>query len=246
VGAEDATVHVEIDGLRFSGTSAHRAYLEKVRLRQREAFMAELLQDAVRPGATVVDIGAFVGYFALLAARKAGRRGRVVAFEPDRRDFPWLVRNIEDNGFGDRVTASPDAVADREGWLTFFLADEDRTQSGFFPPPDGGTRVEVECTTLDLFLGGGPVDVVKIDVEGAELRTLAGMEASLAASGDQVTMFVEWNPGTLRQAELDPDVLIDRLEKLGFTPQLIDEHARRLRPPGPFEGAYANLYCTRR
>lgn len=110
-----AVAHVEVDGLHLHGTAAHRPYLEAVLRREREVLMAELFRRAVHPGAVVLDLGAFVGYFALLAARESGPEGRVYAFEPDPRDRPWLERNVEANGLGDRVDVVPMAVSDHSG-----------------------------------------------------------------------------------------------------------------------------------
>lgn len=239
-------VRIEVEGLTLTGSPEHREYLDRVRRRQREALMADLLREAAGPGMTVVDVGAFVGYFTLLAAREIGPSGRVIAFEPDPRDFPWLERNVTLNGVEDRVTALLSAAVDRPGTSPFFLVQGDQSQSSVYRGQDADLAIDVACTTVDRELGGEPAHLVKVDVEGSELRTLRGMERTLEAAGDDVTMFIEWNPGALALAGESPDALPRRLEELGFTVLLIDEERRTLRAPGPFSGAYANLYCTRR
>ena len=64
-----------------------------------EPVETSLLLDNLRPGDTVIDVGANVGYYTLLAARKVGPRGKVVAFEPDPESFSFLKRNVKANGF---------------------------------------------------------------------------------------------------------------------------------------------------
>lgn len=241
----DEAVRIEVDGLVMAGGAEHRDYLDRVRHRRREAMMADLLREAAAPGMTVVDVGAFVGYFTLLAAREIGPSGRVIAFEPDPRDFPWLERNVALNGVGDRVTALLSAAVDRPGTTRFFLVQGDQSQSSVYRGAEDDLAIDVACTTVDQQLGGEAAHLIKVDVEGSELRTLLGMKRTLEAAGDDVTMFIEWNPGALALAGESPDALPRRLEELGFTVLLIDEERRTLRPPGPFPGAYANLYCTR-
>ncbi|HEX2029832.1 MAG TPA: FkbM family methyltransferase [Actinomycetota bacterium] len=242
----EEAVRIEVDGLVLAGTGEHRDYLERVRHRRREALMANLLRDAAAPGMTVVDVGAFLGYFSLVAALEVGPGGRVLAFEPDPRDFPWLERNVALNGMGDRITPLLRAAVDRQGTTRLFLAEGDQSQTSIYPGENRDQGIEVACTSVDVELGGEPAGLIKIDVEGAELRALRGMERTLEAAGRDVTLFVEWNPGALLDAGEPPDAVPRRLEELGFKVRMIDEEQRTLRAPGPFRGAYANLYCTRR
>lgn len=237
------TIHVEVDGLHLFGGEAHRDYLEAVRQGEREAHMAELFARDVRSGALVVDVGAFLGHFTLIAARRVGTKGRVVAFEPDPRDRPWLERNVVENGFADRVEVVPLAISDSPGRLRLFLAEQDRSQSSLYPTRDDGPPIDVQATTLDGFLAEAAVDVVKIDVEGAELRALDGMRRTIELG--RPTMFVEWNPQALRRAGVAEDELLRRLEGLGYRLELIDETRRGLvEPVFPEHATYVNLRCV--
>jgi FkbM family methyltransferase len=209
--------------------------------------MAEVLEEAVRPGQVVVDVGAFLGHFTLLAARAAGPSGHVHAFEPDPRDHPWLVRNIEVNGFTDRVTPEAAAVSDRSGTALLHLARRDRSQSSIVFAADARDAISVPTVALDEHLASDvEVAVVKIDVEGAELQALRGMQRVLTASPG-VSLFIEVNPGALLAAGSGTEELLDLLGGLGFDYRLIDEDRRELTP---FDGRvvgvnFVNLLCTR-
>jgi FkbM family methyltransferase len=230
------------------GAEGHRDYLEAIRLGQREALMATLLEKAVRPGATVVDVGAFIGHFTLLAARATGPSGRVHAFEPDPRDYPWLLRNVEENGFTGRVIAEAVALSDRTGTALLHLAQQDTSQSSIVFAADAAGSVAVPTIALDEHLPrGSEVGLVKIDVEGAEIEALRGMEGILTGSPD-VSLFIEVNPRALEAAGFSTEVLLDRLRELGFDYLLIDEPHETLVPfGGKVEGVnFVNLLCTKR
>lgn len=131
--------------------------------------------DRLKPGDVVYDVGANIGWFSLLAARRVGPRGAVIAFEPSLANAFYVRRNAATNGFGN-VTAVPAAVASEDGWARF---SESSSLEGHLSS-DGGAVVPV--LSLDAWQEAGghrPPDLLKIDVEGAEAAVLRGMEALL-------------------------------------------------------------------
>ncbi len=139
-----------------------------------DLFRAEL--DA---GDRVVDIGASLGYYSLLAGRLVGSGGRVCAVEPDPHNVRFLEAHRIANGFSDRMTVFPVGLSDRAGTLSF-----DRgTGTGTGKLSDSGD-IQVDVITLDQLakrLGWEPT-LVKIDVEGAELGVLQGGETTLLSA----------------------------------------------------------------
>jgi FkbM family methyltransferase len=149
--------------------------------------LARLMPRLLRPGAAFLDIGANLGMFSILAARLVGPQGRVVAFEPEPRTFASLERTFALNGLT-QARAFNVALSDCTTQATLY-----RSRDGFahslLPETPGhearytgqvGTRV----TTLDdLSLTLPNLRLVKIDVEGEEPRTVAGMRRTLAAAG---------------------------------------------------------------
>lgn len=215
-----------------------------------EPYTTALFTRAIGPGATVLDIGAHFGYFSSLAASKLGGDGAVYAFEPVPRNFAIVRRAIEINAYRN-VQALPLAVSDRTSRARLYLTRATSEHSLYAPPGQGAGVLDVECVSIDEHLGGRPVDVVKMDVEGHELAALAGMTKTIASSRDLV-LFVELHPVHLLRAGARPEDLLGRLETLGFTVRLIDERTRRLRPPEAAWEAmkrnrlwYGNLYCVK-
>jgi FkbM family methyltransferase len=123
-------------------------------------------------GGTVIDIGANIGIFSLLAAQRAAR---VVSFEPGP-CFEWLARNIESNQLGKIIRPFNSAVGRDVGTRTFLVQPE-FTANSFYQTT--GEPVTVACTTLRAIIDeqcAGRCDFLKLDCEGAEFEIL--LEAS--------------------------------------------------------------------
>jgi len=132
-------------------------------------------------GMVAVDVGAHVGYYSRFFARAVGRAGSVYAFEPDPDTFSILERNT---GRYPQVTRFNSAVLDREDTVTLYRGRHRGTTSLW--PENAQGQIEmpfrVAATSLDKALDGVRVDLVKIDVEGAEQEVLAGMGRLLERS----------------------------------------------------------------
>jgi FkbM family methyltransferase len=151
-----------------------------------EAEMA-FVQRLLRPGMTVVDAGAHHGLYTLLASKRVGRGGRVIAFEPSPRARKRLQRHLRVNRCGNVVVQSC-ALGDEHREANLFLVEgrEDWCSSLQAPQVDGRTvKVRVQVERVDNVLeklGVARVDFIKLDVEGAELSFLQGAKATLATS----------------------------------------------------------------
>jgi FkbM family methyltransferase len=155
------------------GSAPHGAWLGSLERDKLARFAA-----ALRPGATVWDIGANVGLFTLPAALGVGPTGRVVAFEPFPANLGFLERHVALNELSN-VTVVGAAVGAETGWQTM---SEGSSPSEFHADPEGIWRLPV--VRLDTWRSESGADapaVVKIDVEGAEAEVLAGGAATFAA-----------------------------------------------------------------
>jgi FkbM family methyltransferase len=222
-----------VDGVTLSGDVAlHSHYVRALKEADRERATARLFTDAVREGSVVLDIGAHIGYFTALAAT---RGATVLAFEPNQSTLPYLRRTLELNGVTDRVRVIESAVGASEGTATFFLSRAGDESSLHRPAPDA-EPVSVKVTPVDAVTAGVVVDVIKMDVEGAEVEALAGMTRTLERASPDLVLFVERNNGALRRAGHAPEELDEALRAHGFDPEPLDEEA---------DGAYVNLVCRR-
>jgi FkbM family methyltransferase len=193
-------VSVHVEGLDISAPLEHRRYLQALRRGEVESLTTNLFACVIRSGMVVVDIGAFVGWYSLLAARQVGERGKVYAFEPDPRNYALLIENLRVNQFDSRVTCLPQAVSNQTGVQRFFHGG-DLNRNSLIPSTDEETSTMVPTVVLDEILDRSlQVDVIKLDVDGAEVNALRGMRETLTRAAPTVKLFVECNPNSLRNA----------------------------------------------
>jgi FkbM family methyltransferase len=184
-------------------------------------------EQAVAPGQTVVDVGANQGIFTLLLSRLVGPQGRVVALEPAPALFRALDVNCRMNG-ADNVTRLQLAAGDARSQGVLHCS---RFNSGDNRLTDSlkGPSVPVAIQPLDEILPAGPVDLVKMDVQGYELRVARGMEAVMERSPG-IKVFFEYWPAGLEYAGCAPVALLDFFTDRRFALfELADGRLRKLR-----------------
>jgi FkbM family methyltransferase len=185
--------------------------------------------EPLRPGAVAVDVGANLGYYTVLAGAAVGAEGRVVAVEPEPRNAALLEENVRLNGFDDRVEIVAAAAGEAEGSTLLYLGEANLGDHRAFDSGDGRKAIEVPIVALDdLPALAGRVDLVKIDVQGAEAAVLRGARRLIERNRDHLVMLVEFWPQGIRLAGDDPAEVIAALE--GFRVWSIDEEAGALRP----------------
>jgi len=189
-----------------------------------EPPVTRVVQQHLRPGGIVVDVGANWGYFSLLAAATVGDGGTVFALEPDPRQFEALSRNVSANGFR-QVTPLQAAASAEEGRLSLVGYDEGQANRGVSrvaDPSEPGRRFDVRATSVDLLTAACPqVDLVKIDVEGAEDAVLEGMRHGLSARRYRA-LVLELHPDLLRAKRVDPASCVARMREHGYRGWTID------------------------
>jgi FkbM family methyltransferase len=175
------------------------AFIPQLYDRWERAAIASLLPS----GGVFVDVGSNIGAYALWGARHAGPTGTVVAIEADPENFARLKHNVALNGFTN-VRAVNLGVSDAEETLRLHRNRSGNSGGHTFArhDPDG---LPLECRPLARILadvGAGPVDVLKLDIEGFELRVLKRYFTDLQAVAAPVPRFVllEWLGGPTRSA----------------------------------------------
>ncbi len=223
-----------------------------------EEQTVNLLKSRVDPGMGMVDIGAHVGYFTLLGANLVGPEGRVYAFEAEPQNFSLLVSNIKRNGYHN-IVPEEQSVSDECGTTQLFLSGLDNGSHSIFRARERRIigDVQVKTTTLDAFLEARDwprIDLIKIDVEGAEIQVLQGMKRLLQLQPPELV--IEFCPFLLESAGKQPIDLINEIRNQGYHIEYVDE-AKGIVPlapedEGPLIGSllkhqtYVNIFCSKK
>jgi len=187
-----------------------------------EPQVAEVLRREIPPGSVCIDVGAHLGYYAVLMARLTGEYGKVVAFEPVPEIFEMLQRNIALNGLAN-VRLEPLAVDEQDSTLRLTLrSNEQLTMTasvGGYAVGECRKVIDVATCSLDSYLAqtGNVPDILQIDVEGAELSVLKGAESTLRYVRPKLLIEIHgW--GTPESAEVS-----DFLSGLGYVRTIVGQ-----------------------
>lgn len=186
-----------------------------------EPFMTFLFLKAIKEGDTVYDVGAHVGYYSLLAAKKVGSNGSVISFEPHPDNFSYLKKNIVANKLSPQITLIEKAVSQKIGKIRLNLG---KTSGEHTTLGEAKKYIEVLATTLDEISVKHRrfPDTIKIDTEGAGSLVLKGA-LKLLHNTQTKNIFIE-------VSSVDEFYEVKKtLFENGFSLHVIDEKQRELK-----------------
>lgn len=180
---------------------------------------ARFVRSILREGDRVIDVGANIGWYTLLAARAVGPAGHVIAFEPASAAHDHLQSNIALNGFTN-VEVLKIGLSSAPRRLQLVYPDTDNAGAARLIETTGaGTGETVEVRRFDAFWDAalrGPIRLIKIDVEGAELDVLEGMSGILRRGIADYVM-IELDDDRLREQGRSAAEGLDQLAAAGYT-----------------------------
>jgi FkbM family methyltransferase len=188
-----------------------------------EEVTTKLFKEIIKKGDTVIDLGANIGYFTLLASKLVGANGKVFAFEPAPKNFEYLIKNIELNDYKN-IVAIQKAVSNHNGKTKLYLSPydsghhtinrSDGIEAYRLGRAGDVVSIDIETVTLDDYLKdkGYKVDVMKIDIEGAEPLAFDGMRKTLSKN-QNIKIFLEFFPLLIEKMGNSPKEFIELLLK---------------------------------
>jgi FkbM family methyltransferase len=218
-----------------------------------ESHVTDWLQRTLQPGQVFVDVGANIGYFTVLGAILVGEAGRCVAVEAHPRLAELLQRNVIINGVHGRVSTWQRAAWSETTDVKLHLRKNFASNSSVGSiGPDALARlgdtediVEVRAVVLDDLLADvAHIDVIKVDVEGAEVHVFTGLARTLEANPGITVMF-EWSPAQIADVGDAPAALIDLLAAHGFGFRLLEDQLAAIDRAGLLALPYGNVVATR-
>ena len=194
-----------------------------------EEYETELFKKNIAAGDTVVDIGAHIGYYTLLAARLVGERGKVYAFEPDPRNFQLLKKNIEENGYNNVVLVNK-AVAEISGKAQLFLNSENTGDHRIYQSNENRRSLVIATTTLDEYFKDKEqrIDLIKMDIQGSEARAFQGGK-NIIDRNKQIKIITEFQPAFIKMSGRSAKEYLSLLRKSRFKLYQINEAENKLK-----------------
>jgi FkbM family methyltransferase len=207
-----------------------------ISLNKYEPFETQLFKDIVGAGMTVIDIGANIGYFTMIAGKRVGNNGKVFSFEPEENNFSFLKSNVDLNNFKN-INIFKLALSDTAERKNLFISPRNTGAYSLVDNRRTNIKVEIETVKLDDILKTNnttKVDIIKMDIEGGEYRALQGMKDALE-NNPEIKIITEFYPNALRRFGYEPIEMLTLLKKLGFNLQEIDEDSKKLIPINDFD-----------
>ncbi len=214
------------EGIKLMLTPNDASLMGIVYLGSMNPLETKLVKEKLKPGDTFFDIGAYIdGWHSLVAGGEVGELGKVYSFEPHPKFYKRFARNLKLNKLNN-IKLENLAVADKAGFMTFFPAE---SSSSFFrnfnsKPNRKKTSIKVKVITLDDYIFKNKIkkiDMIKIDVEGAEMLVLKGANRTLQRD-DAPDLLIEVVDSYLKDAGSSEKELIGYLRKFGYKAYTLD------------------------
>jgi FkbM family methyltransferase len=242
-----AVIHLNPDDPVVSGALTLGVY---------ESEEIAFFERIIEPDMVFVDVGANVGLYTALGLKRMRAPGKIVCFEPDPASASFLKRTIAANqvhGQSPEISFHPIALSDSQGELTLHRNPENKGDNRIYSDPLCTEAFRVESDTLDHVMekeAVGEINLIKIDVQGAEAKVVAGARGVLLKSADCV-MLTEFWPYGLARSGSSPGGYLAALRDLGLAIYALD--GDRLRPVADHQAliescpgrAYRNLVCVK-
>jgi FkbM family methyltransferase len=190
-----------------------------------EPVTSSLVKDALIQGDTFLDVGANAGHYTFLAARKVGTSGSVYAIEASPSTAALLADDVCRNGLAQTVRVHNVAALDREGWLPLYGSEGSSPIGMRSLHQEADSRAateEVKAMPLDDLLPEVQPAVIKVDVEGADLRALIGMRQMIERAHPRLIV-VEAEDEQLHRFQDSVHELNSYMQRLGYASVCVDE-----------------------
>ena len=184
-----------------------------------EPYSTLQFREQLKPGMVLLEVGANIGYYALIALQHLGPSGSIVALEPSPVNLRSLSENLRLNEVDDRVKVFPYAAGRKPGVLPFFMMPR-RNMSTLIMSDEYNTPeavIDVELLAIDELLKEEniKVDYLRMDVEGFEGEVVEGMVDTLTSDDGPVGAFIEIHPSVLKKSGSSGSAFVARMEELG-------------------------------
>ncbi len=199
--------------------------------REQEVPVKKTLMNNINEGDTIIDVGANMGEFSIIAAKKVGQKGRVISIEPLKQAVSWLEKNLTLNCFSNYEILEK-AIGKNKGIMTLYQKSES-SQHGILDPDISEKKLvnagEIIVDTIDDIISSRnitKVEMLKIDVEGFEYEVLCGCKNSFKENKIK-KIICEIHSKFLKKKGLDKNSIYAILKENGFSISALDSNEER-------------------
>ena len=190
-----------------------------------ENIESKILDNIIKEGMTVLDIGANIGLYTLKLARLVGPTGKVWAFEPDQNNYSLLTKNVNANKYHN-VSIVKKAIADKTGVAQLFISEENKGDHRIFSEEER-VSIPIETITLDSLFPNEKIDFIKIDIQGAEYLALMGM-SEIIRKNKNLIILSEFAPNLLKNSGFSGQQLLNKIADFGFRLRYVNDRTRQI------------------
>jgi FkbM family methyltransferase len=158
----------------------------------------------------ILEIGANIGYYVLIEAKNPNIK-KIIAIEPDPRNFKMLERQVELNQLNGRVELHNVAIGDQNGDIRFLMSESSNLSK---VSSDDKTGIIIPVTTVDTLVQDKPISLLRFDVEGFEYNILKGAKNTL--QNNNLKIFMEVHPPLIKNFGVNIDDMWELLSSLGY------------------------------
>jgi len=166
---------------------------------RRERFETRVMQKILRPGMTVIDIGANIGYYVMIEGRAVSETGHVYAIEPEPCNFELLCRNVKLNNY-QHVSVFQAGISNETGLAKLYISEHSNLHNLLRPlcARNNNSVIDIKVYRFDDFVAEhhikpSNINLIRMDIEGYEVKALVGMVKTLRAA-KTLNLFIEFHP----------------------------------------------------
>ena len=210
---------VEIDGLKYYLDDKDSLGLSISQTHEKTE--TKIVKQIVKEGDIVIDVGAHIGYYTLIFAKIVGTKGKVFAFEANKKNFDILEKNVLKNNFKNVICENM-IISDKIGKVQMYSLDSSTANRLF--DEGGNDKIEVDSITLDEYFKqqSKKINFIKLDIQGAEPLAIKGMN-QIMENNSEIKIIQEWWPDGIKKFDIEPTEHIINLEKKGYDIIEIDD-----------------------
>jgi len=215
----------------------------------REELQTELIKKILKPGMNILDIGANIGYYALIESTKIGDKGIIFAIEPSSSNISHLEENVKINNKSNIIKIFRLAVSDKNGRSKLYVSSKSNLNTLIRPNKQTNSLLKlnrgtenIATTTVDNFISKyGKVNLIRMDVEGYEVQIFRGMKQTLKKNNDLKILF-EAHPFLYDSPKKTVYKYLTEMKNLGYLAKIVVDRYGYLYPRNVKEAV--NMICN--